>query len=100
MEDYKQYAHQKFLQKNKAEEEREKKLLEELRKRKEDEDKKELLSSRYEYIGLYEPKINIWTWAWAIPAINKKNTNFKRLSPNHVFSQNIPFILLTSIISL
>ena len=43
-----------------------------------DEDKKELLNSRYEHIGLYEPKINIWTWAWAIPAINKKNTNIVR----------------------
>jgi hypothetical protein len=40
MEDYKQLAHQKFLQKKKAEEEGEKKILEELRKRKEDEDKK------------------------------------------------------------
>ena len=43
-----------------------------------DEDKNELFNSRYEYIGLFEPKINIWTWAWAIPAINKKNTNIVR----------------------
>ena len=43
-----------------------------------DEDKNELFNSRYEYIGLFEPKINIWTWAWAIPAINKKNTSIVR----------------------
>lgn len=43
-----------------------------------DEDKKELFSSRYEYIGLYEPKNNIWTWGWAIPTFVKKNTNIIR----------------------
>ena len=43
-----------------------------------DENKKELFSSRYEYIGLYEPNkdtsFNIWTWGWAIPSLSKKNT--------------------------
>jgi len=38
------------------------------------EDKKELYKSKYEYIGLYEPQINIWTWAWAVPTFSKKNT--------------------------
>lgn len=43
-----------------------------------DVDKKELFSSRFEYIGMYEPQVSIWTWAWAIPSFVKKNTNIIR----------------------
>jgi hypothetical protein len=70
-----------------------------------DEDKKELFNSRYEYIGLYEPSprgfgqtsepsprgfgqtsepsntqhyLSIWTWGWAVPNFNKKNTTIIR----------------------
>jgi len=40
--------------------------------------KEEIYKSKYEYIGIYEPTLNIWTWAWAIPTLSKKNTNIIR----------------------
>ena len=42
------------------------------------ENKEEIYKTKYEYIGIYEPTINVWTWAWAIPTLSKKNTNIIR----------------------
>jgi hypothetical protein len=43
-----------------------------------DKDKKELFRSRYELIGIYNSYTNVWTWAWSITELKKKNTNIIR----------------------
>lgn len=40
-----------------------------------DNDKKLLFKSRFEFIGIHESQLNIWSWAWSIPYLNKKRTN-------------------------
>lgn len=39
-----------------------------------DKDKTELFRSRYELVGEFIPKLNIWTWGWAIPTELKNKT--------------------------
>lgn len=34
-----------------------------------------LFRSRYEVIGVYEPTISTWTWAWAIPTLKQNSIN-------------------------
>ena len=34
-----------------------------------DRNKNEIFRSRYEYIGIYNPIVEIWIWAWAIPIL-------------------------------
>lgn len=36
-----------------------------------DKNETEIFSSRYELLGSYTPKINLWTWGWAIPYAEK-----------------------------
>ena len=40
-----------------------------------DSNKKFLFKSRYEFIGIHEPQLQLWSWAWSIPYLNKKSTN-------------------------
>lgn len=48
-----------------------------------DADKKLLFKSRYEFIGINEPQLNLWSWAWSIPYLSKKNTNIIRKILNY-----------------
>ncbi len=48
-----------------------------------DEDKKLLFKSRYEFIGIHEPQIHVWSWAWSIPYLNKKSTSIIRKILNY-----------------
>jgi len=43
-----------------------------------DKDLKLLFSYKFERIGLYDKKSNIWSWAWTIPYFNKNETNIIR----------------------
>ena len=40
-----------------------------------DKDDKQLYTSKFEYIGIYQPKIELWSWAWALPFMKKKGIN-------------------------
>jgi len=39
---------------------------------------KEISSHKYEWIGIFDIKSNLWTWAWAIPYSPKNETNIIR----------------------
>lgn len=39
--------------------------------------------TRYEYIGSYDSTTMIWSWAWAIPSMKKKNTTILRKILNY-----------------
>ena len=39
---------------------------------------KEISKHKFESIGVYDIKSQIWTWAWAIPILNKNQTNIIR----------------------
>ncbi len=41
-------------------------------------DLKLLFSYKFERIGLYDKKTNIWSWAWTVPYLNKNETNIIR----------------------
>jgi hypothetical protein len=43
-----------------------------------DDNKILLLKSTYELLGLYHNSSKIWTWAWAIPTLEKYQTNLSR----------------------
>jgi hypothetical protein len=45
--------------------------------------KKLLFKSRFEFIGMHEPQINLWTWAWSLPYLSKKNTTIIRKILNY-----------------
>lgn len=40
-----------------------------------DKDKKLIKKSRYEVLGLYGSHTKIWTWAWALPTLNKNSSH-------------------------
>lgn len=44
---------------------------------------KEISKHKYESIGVYDIKSQIWTWAWAIPILNKNETNIIRKILNY-----------------
>jgi hypothetical protein len=48
-----------------------------------DSDKKLLFKSRYEYIGMHEPEMRLWSWAWSLPFLKKKHTNIIRKILNY-----------------
>lgn len=48
-----------------------------------DADKQLLFKSRYEFIGIHEPQLNLWSWAWSIPYLSKKSTNIIRKILNY-----------------
>jgi hypothetical protein len=48
-----------------------------------DEDKKLLFKSRYEFIGIHEPQLHVWSWAWSIPYLSKKSTSIIRKILNY-----------------
>jgi len=43
-----------------------------------DKNLKLLFSYKFERIGMYDKKSNIWSWAWTIPYFNKNETNIIR----------------------
>ena len=43
-----------------------------------DSNKNEILSSRYEIIGVYNNKSRTWTWAWSVPRFRKNTTHIAR----------------------
>jgi hypothetical protein len=43
-----------------------------------DKNKEILFKSRFEFIGIHEPQMNVWSWAWSIPYLNKKSTSIIR----------------------
>jgi hypothetical protein len=48
-----------------------------------DDNLNKLEKSRYEYIGTYDSTTMIWSWAWAIPTMKKKNTTILRKILNY-----------------
>lgn len=48
-----------------------------------DENKNVLFKSRFEFIGMHEPQMHIWTWAWSLPFLQKKNTSIIRKILNY-----------------
>jgi hypothetical protein len=50
-----------------------------------DDDKKLILSSAYEFMGMYIPNNNTWKWAWAIPSFHKNNTYISRQILSYAF---------------
>jgi hypothetical protein len=48
-----------------------------------DENKKKLFTSRIEYIGMHEPQLQLWSWAWSLAFLKKKNTNIIRRILNY-----------------
>lgn len=48
-----------------------------------DNNRNEILQSRYELIGLYINKAQIWTWAWSIPRFRKNTTYIARKIINY-----------------
>lgn len=48
-----------------------------------DENKKIIYKSRYEILGLYVTKGNIWTWAWSVPTYKKNKTYISRKLLNY-----------------
>lgn len=42
-----------------------------------------LEKAKYEYIGTYDSLTMIWSWAWAIPTLKKKNTTILRKILNY-----------------
>ena len=43
-----------------------------------DKEKNILLTSEFEYIGIYYPKMKVWSWPWAVPGTNKNDTYLSR----------------------
>ncbi len=50
-----------------------------------DKDKKLLLTSAYEFLGMYIPKNKILKWAWAVPSLTKNNTFISRKILSYAF---------------
>jgi hypothetical protein len=48
-----------------------------------DSNKKLLFKSRYEYIGMHEPEMQLWSWAWSLSFLKKKHTNIIRKILNY-----------------
>ena len=48
-----------------------------------DDEFNKLDKTRYEYIGSYDSTTMIWSWAWAIPTMKKKNTTILRKILNY-----------------
>ena len=48
-----------------------------------DSNQNEILQSKYEYIGTYDSNTLIWSWAWSIPTMKKKNTTILRKILNY-----------------
>ena len=48
-----------------------------------DYDANKLDKARYEYIGTFDSSTSIWSWAWAIPTMKKKNTTILRKILNY-----------------
>jgi hypothetical protein len=48
-----------------------------------DEDFNKINISKYEYIGTYDSTTSIWSWAWSIPTMKKKNTTIIRKILNY-----------------
>lgn len=46
-------------------------------------DRKEIFSSRYEIIGIYENNTRTWSWAWSIPKLKKNITYISRKILNY-----------------
>lgn len=43
-----------------------------------DKDNNKIFESRYEIIGLYNNYGSVWSWAWALPSLDKNVTNISR----------------------
>ncbi len=50
-----------------------------------DKNKKLILTSRYEFMGIFIPNTNTWKWAWAIPSLYKNSTYISRQILNYAF---------------
>lgn len=48
-----------------------------------DDEFNKLEKAKYEYIGSYDSTTMIWSWAWAIPSMKKKNTTIIRKILNY-----------------
>jgi hypothetical protein len=48
-----------------------------------DENFKKIETCKYEYIGTYDSSTLIWSWAWAIPTMKKKNTTILKKILNY-----------------
>ncbi len=48
-----------------------------------DSDKKHLFKSRFEYIGMHEPQLQLWSWAWSLSFLKKKSTTIIRKILNY-----------------
>lgn len=61
-----------------------------------DRKKNEIFRSRYEYIGIYNPLVEIWIWAWAIPVLKKNQTGLIRKVLNYGVNLDSDSIFLKS----
>lgn len=43
-----------------------------------DKDNEELLTSKYEVVGVYSNEYKMWSWAWSVPKFKKNNTYISR----------------------
>jgi hypothetical protein len=48
-----------------------------------DVNKKHLFKSRFEYIGMHEPQLQLWSWAWSLSFLKKKSTTIIRKILNY-----------------
>lgn len=59
-----------------------------------DKNRKNLFESRYEIIGIYSNKYNIWNWAWSIPWLPKSSTYISRKILDYGFNLTYTKIFL------
>ncbi|AYV76853.1 MAG: hypothetical protein Barrevirus2_6 [Barrevirus sp.] len=57
---------------------------------------KELFRSRYEFIGIYNPKVNIWIWGWAVPSLKRSQINLIKKVLNYGINLDQESIFLKS----
>lgn len=61
-----------------------------------DKNKKEILKSRYEFVGIYNPNVSVWIWGWAIPSLMKNQINLIKKVLNYGIELDDESIFLKS----
>lgn len=61
-----------------------------------DKNKKEIVRSRYEFVGIYNPNVDVWIWGWAIPSLMKNQINLIKKVLNYGIGLDDDSIFLKS----